>query len=143
MSLGYLVRAYKDVTLPDLAGLLVDGTLVWSMTPLTTVKLIARTSVNETTVAGVSGIFTRDAGLEVAHAFRRWLIATAKLAAGYDVYQGSPRIDERYAASLGVAYALNPTMQLKSEFRQEWRHSNQPGQDYMASIVTLGLRLQR
>jgi hypothetical protein len=143
MSLGYLSRSYKDATLPDLAGLLVDGSLVWSASPLTTFKLTARTSVNETTVPGVSGILSRDAALEAAHAFRRWLIATLRLTAGYDVYQGSPRADERYAASLGVAYALNPEMQLKSEFRQEWRHSNLPGQDYAASIVMLGVRLQR
>jgi hypothetical protein len=143
MSLGYLTRTYRDPTLPDLAGLLVDGSLVWTATPLTTFKLIARTTANETTVAGVSGIFTREAGLEAAHAFRRWLIATLRFTAGLDTYQGSPRVDERYAASLGVAYALNPYMQLKSEFRQEWRHSNQPGGDYTASVLLFGARLQR
>jgi hypothetical protein len=66
-----------------------------------------------------------------------------RFTAGLDTYQGSPRVDERYAASLGVAYALNPYMQLKSEFRQEWRHSNQPGGDYTASVLLFGARLQR
>jgi hypothetical protein len=119
MSLGYLTRTYRDPTLPDLSGLLVDGALLWSATPLTTFKLTGKTTANETTVVGVSGIFTREVGLEVAHAFRRWLIVTLKLTAALDDYKGSPREDERYAASLGVAYALNPYMQLKGEFREE------------------------
>ena len=143
MSLGYLTRVYKDPSLPDLSGLLVDGSLLWSPTALTTVKLTAKTAASETTLAGVSGIFSREVGLQVDHAFRRWLIATLKVTAGFDEYKGSTREDERYAVSAGVAYALNHDLQLKGEVRQEWRHSNFPGLDYSASIVLFGVRLQR
>ena len=143
MSLGYLTRTYKDPTLPDLGGLLVDGSLVWSATPLTTFKLTAKTAASETTLAGVSGIFSRDVGIEVAHAFRRWLTLTVKGTAGLDEYKGSTREDERFTASAALAYALNRDMQLKGEFRQEWRHSNLPGNDYSASVVLFGVRMQR
>jgi hypothetical protein len=143
MSIGYLTRTYKDPSLPDLSGLLVDGSLVWTATTLTTVKLTGKTSASETTVAGVSGIFSRDVGLQVDHAFRRWLIATLKVGAGFDEYRGSTREDERYTVSLGLAYALSRDLQLKGEFRQEWRHSNSPGIDYAASVVLFGVRLQR
>jgi hypothetical protein len=143
MSLGYLTRNYKDPTLPDLGGLLVDGALIWSATPLTTFKLTGKTAVSETTLVGVSGIFSRDLGVEVAHAFRRWLTLTVKAGVGFDDYRGSTREDERYVASAAIAYALNRDIQLKGEVRQEWRHSNVPGSDYSATVALLGVRLQR
>src|SRR6185369_6072739 len=71
MALGYGSRRYRDPSLPELSGFLIDGSLVWTATPLTTFKLTGKTTVNETTVAGVSGIVTREIGIETAHAFRR------------------------------------------------------------------------
>jgi hypothetical protein len=111
--------------------------------PLTTVKLTAATSVMESTVPGVSGAFTRDVTLQVDHAFRRWLVATLKFSRGIDDYVGSPREDLRYVASSAIAYNLNREVQLKGEYRQEWRYSNIPGNDYWAHIWLVGVRLQR
>ena len=99
VSFGYLVRAYQDPTLEDVRGWTVDASLVWLATALTTVKLTAATSIAESTVAGVSGQFTRDLTAQVDHAFRRWLIATLKFSRGLDDYVGSPREDLRYIAS--------------------------------------------
>jgi hypothetical protein len=142
-SLGYLVRSYDDPRLPDLDGLLVDASLIWSASALTSVKLFAKTSVDETTLPGVSGTFRRDFGVQVDHAFRRWLIGTAKLGYGLDDYVGSPRSDERYLASAALAYKLTRTVQIKGEFRQEWLRSSDSNADYTASIFLVGLRLQR
>ena len=143
MSLGYLTRTYKDPTLPDLGGLLVDGSLIWSPTALTAVKLTARTTAAETTLAGVSGIFSREVSVAVEHAFRRWLTVTLRGTAGFDEYKGSTREDERFAVSAVLAYALSRDLQVKGEVRHEWRHANTPGADYSASIVLFGMRLQR
>jgi hypothetical protein len=143
MALGWLSRTYKDPTLPGIEGLTIDGSLTWVASALTNVKLTAKTSVDETTVAGVSGLFKRDVALQVEHAFRRWLLATLTLSRGFDEYVGSPRKDDRYAAAAGIVYKLNRDMQLKSELRREWRRSNEPGNGYDATIVQFGLRLQR
>ena len=94
-------------------------------------------------VPGVSGAFRRDTGLELNHAFRRWLIATAKVDFGSDEYVGSTRLDHRYLGSVGLVYKLDRTMQIKGELRQERLRSNLPGSDYTANIVLVGLRLQR
>jgi hypothetical protein len=142
-SLGYLARSYDDARLPDLSGLLVDASLVWSASALTSVKLTAKTSVDETTLPGVSGTFRRDFGVAVDHSFRRWLIGTAKLGYGLDDYVGSERVDERYSASAALIYKLTRTVQIKGEFRQEWLRSTDSSADYTASIFLLGLRLQR
>jgi hypothetical protein len=142
-AVGWIARSYRDPTLPDIDGLTIDGALTWVASALTTFKLTAATRVGETTLAGVSGTFTRDVALQVEHAFRRWLLATVKLSRGYDDYVGSPRVDDRYSASFGIVYKLNRDMQLKSELRRDWLRSTEPGANYNANVILFGLRLQR
>jgi hypothetical protein len=142
VALGYLLRVYKDPLLPDVSGLIVDGSLVWRPTGLTTARLIAATTTAESTLVGVSGVFTRTFGLQVDHAFRRWLIGTAKVGYAIDDYVGSNRLDHRYTASLGILYTLSRSWQVKGEVRQDWLKSNVSGADYTASIASVGLRWQ-
>jgi hypothetical protein len=142
-SIGYLTRDYKDPTLPNLSGVLVNSSLSWLATALTTVKFTANTSASETTLAGVSGILSRDLGIEIDHEFRRWLVGTARFTRGLDVYDGLPRRDVRYLASAALTYMLTREWQLKAEVRREWRTSNVPGSGYVANIGLIGVRLQR
>jgi hypothetical protein len=46
-------------------------------------------------------------GAQVDHAFRRWLIATARFAVQNDNYVGSPRHDKTYALSTQITYKLS------------------------------------
>ena len=143
VAVGYLERDYADPSLHQLQGVLFDAALIYSLSALTNVKLTAATVAGETTVPGTAGILTRNAGIEVNHAFRRWLIGTAKFNYGYDDYVGSARKDDRYAISGAITYKLNRLMQAKAEVRQEWMRSTVPGVDYAATVFLLGLRLQR
>ena len=140
---GYLTRRYQDPSLRELAGATLDASLVWTASALTRVSLTARSNADETIVAGVSGTLRRDFGLQVDHAFRRWLIGTVRLGYGLDDYVGSERDDERYSLSAALLYKLTRTTQIKGEFRQDWLHSSVPGVDYTASAVLLGLRFER
>ena len=65
-----------------LQGLLTSASLVWTATPLTTAKFFATTSIDETTVPGVSGVLTHTYTVEVDHDFRRWLTAIGKFTWG-------------------------------------------------------------
>lgn len=143
VSVGYLTRQYHDANLPSIYGWTVDSALIWLATPLTTVKLINTTTVTESTVTNVSGAFTRETTLQVDHAFRRWLLATVKLTRGFDDYVGDDREDIRYIASAALSYNLSREFWLKGEYRQEWRTSNQPGNNYWAHVYLLTLRMQR
>jgi len=140
---GWLERHYKDPTLSGLSGVTVDGSLTWIASALTTVKLTATTRADESTVAGVSGVFTREVALQVDHAFRRWLIGTLKVVYGNDDYVGSPRDDNRTSVSAGIIYKLTREMHLKSELRRDWLRSSTPASDYTADVILFGLRLQR
>jgi hypothetical protein len=163
-SIGYTQRAYEDPRFDKLAGLIGDASLVWTASALTTVKFTASSTIGETTITGVPGVFYRDAGVQIDHAFRRWLIGTLKFGVGLDTYKGSTsdavapvcdcvqsdpgsnvadRTDRRFSAGLGLTYKLDRTTQIKGEFRQDWLRSNVAGVDYTASTFLVGLRLQR
>jgi hypothetical protein len=138
---GYLNQMYRS-PLPNLGGFVVDGALAWSATALTTVKLFASTTTAESPLFLVSGVLTRGVGVQVDHAFRRWLVGTARFAVAHDIYGGWRR-DDRYVASIGLSYLLTRDVWLKGEFRQEWEQANVPGSNYVASVWLLGVRLQR
>jgi hypothetical protein len=106
--------------LPNLGGFLIDGALAWSATPLTTVKLFASTTLNESPLFLTSAVLTRQVGVEVNHAFRRWLIGTVKFSLARDIYGGMFRIDNRFAVSTALTYLFTRELALKGEFRQEW-----------------------
>ena len=141
-SIGWINRKYVDPSLQELNGFLFDAALIYSMTALTKVKLLATTVASETTVAGTSGVLTRNVGVETEHSFRRWLIGAVRFNYGLDDYVGSVRKDNRYSVSAALTYKLNRMAQVKGEVRQEWLRSNVPNVDYAASVFLLGMRLQ-
>jgi hypothetical protein len=142
MAIGYLDRTYQDPTLPKVAGMIADGALIWRATALTTATLTASSLVSESTVPGVSGELSRDVGVQVDHAFRRWLIGTLKLGYGQDDYVGEGRLDNRYFASVGMTYKLNRDIWLRTEVREDRLNSNFSGASYWATSVLAGVRLQ-
>jgi hypothetical protein len=143
MAVGYLTRRYRDAALPDLRGMVANGSLVWSASGLTTLTLSANSRAEESVVAGVSGALRRDAGVQIDHAFRRWLIGTLKFGYGLDQYVGNGRDDTRTSLAAAVTYKLNPEVWLKGEYRHETLRSNFPNVNYDANIALIGLRLQR
>jgi hypothetical protein len=52
-------------------------------------------------------------------------------------------VDNRYVAAAALSYNLTREMVLRGEYRQEWRYSNIPGNDYWAQVWLMGIRLQR
>lgn len=142
-AFGYVDRIYGDSTLPKISGLVYDGLLIWTATPLSTVRFDLKSTVEEVVLPGVSGALKRDATVQVDHAFRRWLIGSLKFGIGQDDYVGLDRLDHRYLASAALTYKFSRTVHFKGEFRHEWLRSNVTGADYDANIVLLSLKLQR
>ena len=141
-AIGYARRTYQDPRLSDLKGLLTSASLVWTVTGLTTVRFDATSSIDETTLPGVSGTVTRDYALQVDHAFRRWLIGTAKIGTGTSDYGGA-RFDRRYFVEGDLLYKLSRTFHLKGQIRHDWLQSTAPDATSSATVVMLGLRVQR
>ncbi len=142
-AVGWSTRAYQDLRLERISGLLTSASLVWTVTPLTTAKFIAASSIDETPLPGVAGVLTRDYTWQVEHAFRRWLIATGRFSYGTSDYEGLGRLDNRYTASADIVYKINRTFQVKGQLRHDWLDSNVPGASTQATVVTLGVRAQQ
>ena len=142
LAIGWAARSYEDPRLLPLQGLLTSASLVWVATPLTTAKFFATTSIDETTVPGVSGVLTNTYTVEVDHDFRRWLTGIGKFTWGKQDYQGDARFDRFYSVSGDLIYKLNRNIWLKGTLRRDWLDSNLPGNSTNSTVVMLGVRLQ-
>jgi hypothetical protein len=143
VAAGYTSREYKSPTLEPIQGFVLDASLIWVASGLTTVTLTANSRVDESAQVGVSGALKRDVGLSVDHAFRRWLIGTVKVGYGQDDYVGLDRLDKRTSLGAIVTYKFSRDFWLKGEVRQEWMRSNVTSADYDATIFLIGMKLQR
>jgi hypothetical protein len=141
-AVGYALRKYQDPRLNDMKGLLTSASLIWTASGLTTVRLDATSSIDETTLPGVSGTISRDYTMQVDHAFRRWLIGTAKVGFGTSDYDGT-RFDKRYFVEGDLIYKLSRTFHIKAQVRHDWLDSSLPGANSEATVVMLGIRVQR
>ena len=143
ISAGYMQRRYRDPSLPEISGLLFDSSLVWTATPLTKVTLGATSTIEESFVAGASGMFRHEAKIIVEHAFRQWLTGAVNFSYGIEDYRGAGRDDHRLRTGASLTYYLNRYMALRGEYRYEQLISDLPGQSVTANVGLIGLRLQR
>jgi hypothetical protein len=142
ISVGYQARDYVDPRLGKLDGLLTAGSLVWTATPLTTAKFVSTTSIDETIVAGVSGVLTHLYTVEVDHDFRRWLTAIGKFTYGTLDYQGDGRSDKVYSIEGDLVYKLTRNLWIKGTLRHDVLNSNFIGSSSMSTVMMLGVRVQ-
>jgi len=142
IAVGYAARDYVDPRLNRLEGLLTSASLTWTATPLTTAKFYSTTSIDETTVPGVSGVLTHVYTVEADHDFRRWLTAIGKFTWGSLDYQGDGRRDKTYSVSGDLIYKMNRTLWVKGTLRRDWLDSNIPGNSTASTVALVGVRVQ-
>jgi hypothetical protein len=142
ISVGYAARDYVDPRLNRLEGLLTSASLTWSATPLTTAKFYSTTSIDETTLPGVSGVLTHVYTVEADHDFRRWLTGIGKFTWGSLDYRGDNRHDKIYAVSGDLIYKMNRSLWLKGTLRRDWLDSNLPGNSTASTVALVGVRVQ-
>ena len=143
LDIGYGERAYEDPRLPNLSSPLFDASLIWTATPLTTVTLKSATALAETTIKGASGAAEFSSTLEVAHALRRYLTVTGALTETRDIYTGVALRDSTTTLSLAASYNLNRDAVLKASVSREFYASSERGTNYCATVVSVGIRIQR
>jgi hypothetical protein len=139
---GYALRDYVDPRLNRLQGLLTSASLTWTATPLTTARFYSTTSIDETTLPGVSGVLTHIYTFEVDHDFRRWLTAIGKFTYGTLDYQGDNRHDKIFTLSGDLIYKMTRSLWLKGTLRRDVLESNIAGASSASTVVMLGVRLQ-
>jgi hypothetical protein len=142
VSAGAIQRRYDDPRLRNLTSPLVDASITWAATPLTTLRLTGQMSVDETTVIGATGIVVSRATLEVAHDLRRNLTITPAFTFFESDYQGVPITERGYGASVKVDYRLTRQIALRASYLYERLKSNVPSSDYTTNVFLIGMRLQ-
>jgi len=142
ISIGYAARNYVDPRLEPLSGFLSASSLTWTATPLTTAKFYSTTSIDETTVPGVSGVLTHTYTFEVDHDFRRWLSAIGKFTYGTYDYQGDGRFDRSYTLEGDLIYKLTRNFWIKGTLLRNILNSNVAGASSASTVVLLGVRVQ-
>lgn len=143
LDVGYGERNYQDPRLPQLASPLFDASLVWTATPLTTVTLKSVSSLADTTIRGASGAAQHASTLEIDHALRRYLTLSGTVSYLTDAYVGVPLRDATTTFGLAASYSLNRDVVVKASISRQLYWSNQAGTSYAATVVTMGLKLQR
>jgi hypothetical protein len=142
VAVGWSERTYVDPRLNRLQGLLTTASLVWSATPLTTVKFFSDTQIAETTLPNSAGVFVHTYAFEVDHDFRRWLTGIGKFIYGTYEYEGVGRTDRSYSVEGDLVYKMTRNLWVKGSLRHDILDSNTPLASSNATVVMLGVRLQ-
>lgn len=142
IAAGAIHRSYADPRLQGLTSPLANAALAYAFSPITTIRATAEAGVDETTVAGATGIRTLRGGLEVSHDLRRNLTLTAGLTAADFDYQGAAITEQSFGALLRIDWRLNRQVTVRASYNYERLESSIPGSDYTANVMLVGLRLQ-
>lgn len=143
VDIGYGLRNYQNPRLANVTSPLFDASLTWTATPLTSVALKSVSSIAETTQAGAAADVQHTTTLEVDHALRRWLALCGTVSYATDLYAGLPWRDATTTFGLSASYNINRDVVLKASASRQFYVSNQPGTNYTATILMMGVKLQR
>ena len=143
LSTGWGVERLDKGTLPDMSGWLLDGSLVWSPTRLTSVRLDAKSSFDATTLAASPGAVTRTVAIAVDHTLQPRLVASAGVAITDKRYVGTTLREDTMVLSSGLTYKVDRNIHTFVKGSLTRFSSSSAGADYDAASVMVGLRLQR
>jgi hypothetical protein len=141
VSAGYLSRHYADSRLRDVTGPVIDGSVTWAATALTSLRVGASTGVIETIVPGASGILTRTAVAELTHDLRRNLRLTLTGTLISNDYQGTSIREQGYSAGVRLDYRLNRWLGIRASYARELLRSTAIGSSYHSDTYLVGVRV--
>lgn len=139
---GVINRRYDDPRLRDLTAPLVDASLTYLMSPLTTIRASAQVTTDETTVPNATGVIVSRGTLEVSHDFRRYLNVTAGITGTNYDYKGSFISEQSFGGTLKAEYKLSRSVAVRASYGYERLWSNVPNSSYSANTFLVGMRYQ-
>lgn len=139
---GYQVQDYSDTALDNISGLAFGIDVEWYLTPLTTVRALASSSVEETINASASGYLSNSFGLGVDHELTRSIIVSADVGYTNDVYEGITRTEDTLTLDLGVDYLINRNFRAEFGYTYSSRDSDTAGRGYDNNVVGISLKAQ-
>ncbi len=139
---GYMRQTPDDPSLKTVDGPSFGGDVTWNPTRLTTVKLAANRTIEDTTLSGASGALATDARLTVDHELLRNVLLSASANYTNWDYRGIGRSDDVVGLGLGATYLLNRYARVSLKYAHDRRDSDAVDGDYSVNTVFLRLSTQ-
>lgn len=139
---GWRIEDIDDDRLDNLSGLIVDASLVWSPTRLTTVTAGLGTSFEATDIDGASGSIIYSGDLRLAHAFGDRFVGETGLGYSYRTYEGVSIEESTLTGFGGLTFALTQNVALTTTYTHRRFDSSQDGADYNENSIEAGLRFR-
>ncbi len=143
ISIGYGAREYRDPRLPNVAAPLINASLIWAITPLTTATFKTQSSLQDAVIPGASADINRSYTIEVDHDLTRQVRLGVTGAYTTEKYVGVPQTDRSYSLGATAEYHLSRELVVKGSAIHSQFSSNAANSSYAADVFMLGLRLQR
>ncbi|WP_346892205.1 outer membrane beta-barrel protein [uncultured Roseibium sp.] len=142
VSGGWRIEDIEDSRLAALQGLVVDGTLVWSPSRLTTVTAGLSTGFEPTDLDYVSGSIIYSGDLRAAHSFSDRFVGEAGVGYSYRTYQGASIETETLTGFVGLTYAVTRNVAFETQYSYTAYDSTTAGSDYTKNSIEAGFRFR-
>lgn len=141
IQVGYLNRNYVDPRLTGFSGLSYSADVLWNVTPLTSLRLVANRTVQDSSSPFIAGNTVSAVHLFADHELYRYVIVSAD--AGYDHFRpnGLGIGGNEYTVGAGARYLINRRYTLSGNVRYAGRTSDSSLLRYNAVYGTLSFRI--
>ena len=116
--------------------------LSWNLTRLTTLSVLARRGVEESTQPGASGYLSTTWALEVEHELLRNLLLVGGSRQNRRDYDGIERQETVWQHSFGANYLANRHLQLRLQFYYRDQDASGGGRRFTQKVVEQGIVIQ-
>jgi len=121
---GYQSQDYDDRRLSSLNGVAFGGSVLWNITELTSLKLTATRSTQETILRGASGLFDTTVEASVQHEFLRNVLLSLGVTLDDGDYKGIRQTDDTYGINAAVRWKINRNLTAGAAVNYTKRSSN-------------------
>ncbi len=139
---GYQSQFYEDPRLSTIQGAYFGGSLTWTATNSTAIKVSLSRQILETIVIGSSGFWDTQLSLNVDQVLFEGLHVNGSFSYNDSDYKGLVLTDNQYDAKAGLIWTINRYLDLDAS--AEWLHqsSSQPLGGFDQEIVQLGVKVR-
>lgn len=137
IGIGYLGQFYDGAGIGDATGLSYLVDVIWTATPLMTVSIGGRRTVNESGLAAAPGRIDSTLQATIDYELRRNIIVSPSISVGHEDYVGIARTDWVVEPRLNLDYLVNRHFSVGAGYRYMTRDSNVNANDFDRHIVSV------
>lgn len=140
VAVGFQEQDYDQASFGSPSRLVYNGSLLWSPTRLTSVRLEARSEFAESFNTGSPGYWRDLYVLTVAHEIRNNIVGFVRGVYTQRDFENVSREDDIYGGDIGVRYRLDRGLFLDGEYRYRESDVSGSGAGYSRNLALVRLR---